>query len=144
MRWLAASMLWILPALAVLAAEPATATTAPLSAEPVTVGSYVQMILGLLFVIALIVGLAWMVRRMGHFQTSAAGSLKLLAGLSLGQRERVVLVQVGDTQLLLGVAPGRVAALHVLETPIETGPAPGGGGGFAQRLQDAIRQGVRQ
>ena len=52
--------------------------------------------------------LAWIMRRMNRWQMSAGGSLRLLGGLSLGARERILLVQVGDTQLLVGVAPGYV------------------------------------
>jgi flagellar protein FliO/FliZ len=44
----------------------------------------------------------------------------VLAELPLGQKERAVLVRCGATQLLLGVAPGRVSTLHVLAEPIET------------------------
>ncbi len=135
---------WTVPAVTALAAESSAAVSRPLTGEPVGAGNYVQMVLGLVFVIGLIVGLAWFVRRMGNFQAGAAGSLKLLGGLSLGQRERVVLLQVGETQLLLGVAPGRINTLHVLDTPIETNEGTEANASFAKRLQDVIKQGIRQ
>ena len=66
---------------------------------------------------------------------AAGGGLRILGGLSMGARERVVLLQVGDTQLLVGVAPGRVQTLHVLEQPL---PAAASGlqnaSGFADQL----------
>jgi flagellar protein FliO/FliZ len=77
-----------------------------------------QLTLGMLMVLALIVGLAWVLKRSGRFQMAAGGGLRILGGLSMGARERVVLLQVGETQLLVGVAPGRVQTLHVLEQPL--------------------------
>ncbi|WP_238375923.1 flagellar biosynthetic protein FliO [Ectothiorhodospira magna] len=98
-----------------------------------------QMILGLTLVIALILVLGFLLRRMGGIQSGAAGELKVLGAVSLGARERMVLVQAGKTQLLLGVAPGRVQTLHVMAEPIEsgTGTAPTTGA-FAQRLRQAM------
>ena len=112
--------------------------------DPVGAGGMAQVVLGLLFVIAMIVGVAWLTRRFGNFQTDASGALRVLGGLSMGPRERVVLVQVGDKQLLLGVAPGRVSTLHVLDKPLAlvtpTGPA---NDSFAARLASLLKQGKR-
>ncbi len=85
------------------------------AAEPLSIGSLIQVTLGLLAVVITIFALAWFLRRYGRFQSSANTSLKVVGGVSVGPRERVVLVQVEDRQLLLGVAPGRVQMLHTLE-----------------------------
>ncbi len=106
----------------------------------------VRIILALLLVLAMIAGLAWMLRRYGPVQGAVSGEMRVLASLSVGHRERVVLVQIGETQLLLGVAPGRVQTLHVLDRPV-TG-AGGGlaasqeaqGGPFAERLRRMMQQ----
>lgn len=103
-----------------------------------------QMTLGLVAVLALIFALAWAVRRFGRVQSLPTGALRVLGGLSVGTRERVVLVKIGNTQLLLGVAPGRVQTLHVLAEPIEfSSPADVGAGArdFADSLQSALRRG---
>jgi flagellar protein FliO/FliZ len=71
-----------------------------------------------MFVLLCIVALAWLAKRVNRLQSSSDGSLQVLGGLSMGARERVVLVQVGSTQLLLGVAPGRINMLHQLEQPL--------------------------
>jgi len=81
-------------------------------------GLLMQSVAGLLIVLASVIGLAWMMRRLGRLQSSAGGALKMIDGMALSTRERIVLVQVGDTQILLGVAPGRVEAVHVLEKPV--------------------------
>lgn len=123
------------------AADTATNANVPaLAVEPLASGSLAKLGLGLFVVVVLIVGMAWVMRRMGGMPGTATGALRVLGGLSMGTRERVVLIQVGETQLLLGVAPGRVQTLHVLEQPIPTGTAAGKGG-FAATLGAALQRG---
>jgi len=108
-------------------------------------GYLVQLIVGLMFVLLCIVVLAWLAKRFNRLQSSSDGSLKVLGGISMGARERVVLVQVGTTQLLLGVAPGRINMLHQLEQPLEKAGADvegrfdkSLGKGFAEKLNYAL------
>lgn len=77
-------------------------------------GGMLQVVLGLGFVLALMGGLAWLLRRFGSPQPGSAGTIKILGGSAVGQRERVVLVEVADTWLVVGVAPGHVTALHTM------------------------------
>ncbi|MDD4910883.1 MAG: flagellar biosynthetic protein FliO [Sideroxydans sp.] len=98
-------------ALAVDAARPAF-TPPPSSA--VSGGSILQMILSLLLVLAAVVAVAWIVKRINLPQQGNASALKVISGVAVGQRERVVLVEVNDTWLLVGVAPGQVNALHTM------------------------------
>lgn len=81
----------------------------------------VQVTMGLFVVLLIIAAAAWFARRFGQFQSTAGGALRIIGGLHLGARERLVVVQVGDQQLLIGVAPGRVSKLHVLSNPLEQG-----------------------
>ena len=62
----------------------------------------------------------------------------MIDGMALSTRERIVLVQVGDTQVLLGVAPGRVEAVHVLDKPVVTGGQEEMTGSFAARLREVL------
>jgi flagellar protein FliO/FliZ len=71
-----------------------------------------QVMLGLGLVLALMGGLAWLLKRLGGMQQGSAGAIKILGGAAVGQRERVVLVEIADTWLVIGVAPGHVSALH--------------------------------
>ena len=75
-------------------------------------GGMLQVILGLGLVLAAIAGCAWLLRRFGGLQANGAGAIKVIGGSAVGQRERVVLVEVADTWLVIGVAPGHVTALH--------------------------------
>jgi len=101
-----------------------------------------QFIVGLGIVIACIVGLAWMLKRAGGLQSSARGALRVIDGVALSTRERLVLVQVGKQQVLLGVAPGRVNRVHVLDEPVEASvPKTVSTENFATRLREAIGRG---
>ncbi|MBW9257192.1 MAG: flagellar biosynthetic protein FliO [Candidatus Thiodiazotropha sp. (ex. Lucinisca nassula)] len=69
---------------------------------------------GLLVVLAVIVGAAWLFKRYGQMSMGSKGMVRVLGGASVGSRERVVVVEVEDTRVLLGVAPGQVRMLHLL------------------------------
>ncbi len=122
-------------------AEPLAAKVKPLSGEVANGGSLLQALAGLLVVLAVIVLLAWLLRRFGRVGFNSAGTLRVLGGLSMGARERIVLVQAGETQILLGVAPGRVQTLHVLDKPIEPDVRGGTEAGFADRLREVMKRG---
>lgn len=127
---------WVALAVGVL---PVTAVAAAPAPEQAAVSSLVQLILGLVVVLVAIGVTVWLLRRFTRLQGSADGALRVLGGLSLGTRERVVLMQVGDTQLLVGIAPGRVQTLHVLEHNVQTGRGEGEPV-FAQKLGALLRR----
>lgn len=90
-----------------LAGRPASA------APPFDAGLLSNTLLALLVVLALIGAMLWALRRLGQSRITGSGVLRVVAGLPLGMRERVVLMQAGDTRLLLGITPGRIETLHV-------------------------------
>lgn len=121
-----------------LAAEKAAPAATP---EPLGPGSAFQVLFALGFVLALIGAMAWLARRFGNMPGGVGGmggAVRVLASQAVGQRERIVLVQVGETQLLLGVAPGRVETLHVLEKPLDLAAA-GSVPHFADRFAAALK-----
>jgi flagellar protein FliO/FliZ len=97
-------------------------------------GSSIAVILQVLFGLALVLGafalVAVLMRRFMPVQRGASGVLRLVGGIMVGPRERVVVVEVGETWLVLGVANGQVRALHTLpreemakEVPVAGQPA---------------------
>ncbi|MEK7877891.1 MAG: flagellar biosynthetic protein FliO [Pseudomonadota bacterium] len=97
------------------AAAAGAETMQPAYAPPVpavSTGSMLQMLAGLLLVLAVIGAAAWLLKRVAANPGTATGSIRVVAGAAVGQRERVVLVEIGGTWLVLGVAPGQVRALH--------------------------------
>lgn len=96
---------------------------------------------GLVVIVGAIVLLSFVLKRAGGSWTGGArADFRVLASLPLGARERVVLLQAGERQLLIGVAPGSVRILHHFDTPMMQAPAPQSGA-FHQRLLDAFGRG---
>jgi len=108
--------------------------------SPTSMVSILQILTYLVLVILIIVGIAWMLRRFGRINSAVNGDLKVLAGLSVGQRERIVLVQAGSVQLLLGVAPGHVQTLHIMDRPLSTEEKTIRNDSFIGRFNDEIRK----
>lgn len=134
-----------LPFFPMVVALPATAATVDRAmTSPLPTAALLQVALALGGILLLIFGGAWLLRRVGKFSSAANGQIRILGGTSLGSRERVVLMQVGERQLLLGVAPGRVTTLHVFDvaTPavdMTTEVAPGAGFRELLRRKTAAR-----
>ncbi len=122
-------------AVAVTEAGIDAAAPSPLgAASSIQSQALTQTALALIFVVLLIIGGAWLLRRVGRFNRSADGAMKIVSVLSLGSRERVVLLQVGRShQVLVGVAPGRVSALRDFADGVELDhPARGDGEGLGR------------
>jgi flagellar protein FliO/FliZ len=117
----------MLTAAAIAFAEPTSPVTGhPFAAPhaidqtaPVGVGGLGQVTLALLLVLAAVFAVAWVVRRMRGLGNRVGGAIDILAEIPLGQKERAVLLKVGQTQILVGVAPGQVNTLYVLAEPID-------------------------
>jgi flagellar protein FliO/FliZ len=84
--------------------------------------------------------LAWLLKRTNNLQSSANGQLKIIAGLPLGTRERVVLIEAGNEQILVGVTPQQIQTLHVLKSPIDTSVENGKNHSFSDKLKQIMQQ----
>ncbi|MCQ4240647.1 flagellar biosynthetic protein FliO [Stutzerimonas stutzeri] len=127
------AFLTLLLALPVMAAEP----SANMSGVDMG-GQMTKLLLGLLLVIGLIFLLAWGLRRMQQFNPRSNQAIKLISSHALGPRERLLLVQVGSEQILLGLSAGRITPLHVLEEPVHLPDAEPANPEFAQRLMELL------
>lgn len=144
MRWLLFALLFCAPVATLAAASDAAPSDQAVErlAGPggaFSAGSLLQLLLGLALVIGMILALAWAARRTGFAAGINHADLKVIATLTLGARERVVLVQIGEQQMLLGVAPGRVNLLQTFETPL-IDPSKTPGSQFAERLREALHR----
>lgn len=77
-----------------------------------------SMIMSLLMVLGLIIISALILKRFNLAQQSS-NHMKVIASLSLGPKERVVVIQIGEQQLLLGVCPQQVSLLDSLKEPLD-------------------------
>jgi len=109
---------------------------------PLAVENILQVALSLFAVVVLIGVIAWFFRRFGRMNSAICGELRVVGGISIGQRERVVVIQVGEEQLLVGVTPGRVQTLHVLTKNIaeQSATSTAGHETFAVRLAAAMHK----
>lgn len=98
------------PGLALAASESgrAEAIVAPGS------GMLVQLTLGLAVVLAAAIALSWLLRR---YALPRGGAIQVIGGLPLGSRERLLLIEVDQVRLLIGVTSSQIQALHVFPAP---------------------------
>ena len=88
--------------------------TAESSNAPELGASVVQMLLGLGVVLVLVFASLYLLKRLAAPRGAAAGLLRVVASTAIGPRERVVVLEIGDTWMVLGTAPGSVTALTQL------------------------------
>ncbi|WP_242458049.1 flagellar biosynthetic protein FliO [Halomonas sp. YLGW01] len=100
--------------------------------------------------LALVLALVWLasrlVRRLAPGGAAAGQHLRVVGSAAVGQRERVVIVEVEDTWLVLGVGGGQVNRLHDLPAPTTATPTEATampGDGFAARFASALGQQLR-
>ncbi|ACA85913.1 flagellar biosynthetic protein FliO [Shewanella woodyi] len=111
------------------------ATSASELATPLEKGTGMDALLnmmgGLILVLVLIFVLAYIVKRL-NLVPASNGVLKMVAATPLGQREKVVLIEVEGQQYLLGVTAQQVNLIDKLDTAVKTDPDS-----FATRLRQA-------
>lgn len=127
-----------------VAVKPGLAATDARAAAVKDVGfqDVLQWGLALLFVLGIFGVFVWMFRKLSGLPIGGAAKLRMLGGLSLGMREKIVLLEVGKKQLVLGVTPGRIETLLVLEGEdrlIRDDDGRGGSNLFSQKLMQAMK-----
>lgn len=112
------------------------------AARGVSTADVNQWLLALLAVLAIFGLIVWLLRKTGSFSPVSKTPLVMIGGLSLGMRERLVLVKVGDKQLLLGVTPGRIDKLLELDGEqrlFQAQEASDDASSFAAKLQQIMQ-----
>lgn len=111
------AFIFTLMALPALAQESAPA----IAPSSLFTGDYLLQVVGsFVVVILLLVAVLVMLKRFNGVSTSMGGDMRVVSSVGVGQRERAVLVQVGEQQFLLGVGPGNVRTLHIFDEPAVT------------------------
>lgn len=108
-------------------------------------GSLLQMMLALGVVVVLIVGLSFAVRKFNMFSVGSSAHIRIVSGLALSNKDRLLLLQIGEEQLLIATSPGRVQKIHEMQAPIELAEAGGdktsSGQKFSGLLQSLTQRG---
>ncbi|HBR96114.1 MAG TPA: flagellar biosynthetic protein FliO [Gammaproteobacteria bacterium] len=119
--------LWIVQAISLTLAPVASAwaTDAPADlSQGVSPDYFLKLVVAMCVVLGVFFALAWLVKRV-HRLPMSTQSIQVLGSTAVGNREKLVLVQVGEQQLLLGVTTQSIQNLHTLEAPLaEDNPSP--------------------
>lgn len=129
------------------------ATAPPPSALPASLhgatdltglAAFGKVAFALLVIIGVIFLFTWLVRRLEPGRGAAGQHLKIVAAKAVGTKERVVIVEVDGTWLVLGVAGGGVSKLHELPaSKAPSAPIIPAGDSFARRFAAALKQNLR-
>lgn len=103
-------------------------------------GSALQLLFGLLAVLALLFASLWLLKRLSAPRGEASRLMRVVAGTAVGARERVVVLEIGATWLVLGVAPGNVTALAELPRADLPSEPAGARPDFADRLRQMLNR----
>ncbi len=125
----------------VLTASSAAAVSRDEITGPVTVGSAeVLTVTGGLFSVVVAILLAgYLYSRMKGPRIGGNNVINIIASQPLGPKERIVLVEIADTQFAIGMTTSSVQTLHVFDKPIISRDEMPDQSGFADRLKDALR-----
>lgn len=132
-----AGLLLLLTTMPAVAEETAKTIQSSPGSTADTLGTLLSLGAGLLAVIAVIYGCAWIIRRMNGMTGMNNNAIKVVSVMAIGARERIALIEVGGQQILLGVTPSAIRTLQVFEEPIVDASNPNSGD-FARRLQSMI------
>ena len=101
----------------------------------------IQVVLALVFVLALIVSAAWAMRKFSLVPGSVGGNrLRVVSGAMVGPKERVVIVEMDNTWLVVGVTSQSVNLLHTQERPADAPPVQVVSAPFAGKLADILKK----
>jgi len=116
---------------------------------PSPAGGLAKVVVGLLVVLAVIAGVAWLIKQLAVGKTGSYSVARIVGGVSVGTRERVVVVEIGDRWIVVGVAPGHVSGIATLEagsqlSEIEPATNPLTDTTFAKWLKKAVQKNTAQ
>ena len=92
----------------------------------------------LVAIIGLILGLAWLAKRFGGLNAMGMRDMKVVSAIPVGAREKVALLDVGGTQILIGITSQNINHLHTFETAVIDTAANEKPSDFALKLQALI------
>lgn len=113
---------------------------APAAAEIGSGRHLVSVTVALIGIVALIFAISWFVRRFGHGGFTTNSHIKILSATPLGTRERILLIDAGGQQLLLGITANNINTLHVFETPIAVDNKADTQSDFSRKLMAILQQ----
>ena len=74
----------------------------------------IQILLALSFVIFLMLAIAWLIKRIGPGMIRQQLPMKVIGGMRIGNREKVMVIEVADQWLVLGITAQQINTLATL------------------------------
>ena len=130
----------VLKSYAKLLVAAITTMSAPAMAMGTQTRDILRMITSLVIVLGVIFFLAFIVKRLKITPTSQK-NIRSVASLSIGPKERIVVVEVNNEQFMVGVTSHNVNLLHKLEKPIETANENSDNTSVPMTIQSLFKQG---
>lgn len=127
--------IWAFP---ILVLAESKSIVKPTSVEAFSMMGALNMAMGLVVVIAFILGLAWVLKKYSKLPGVNQVDMKVLGGISLGTREKAILIEVENTRLLVGVTPGHIQTLHVLQGKSDSNSVVPNADSFQSKLNDQL------
>jgi len=109
--------------------------------SPINGSSIFQVLLGLGFVLILIFAIAGLVKKFGHGIASNNQHMKIVSQLPVGTREKVIVVEVGEKQIMLGVTAQQINTLQVFDDPVIDTRSKREVSEFGQKILEIMRKG---
>ena len=126
------------------ATMPCAAFAAEIGGGTTVVGAseIINTALSLLLIVGAIMALAWLLSKLQGGRSNNSGLINVVASHALGAKERLVLVDVGGQQLVVGVTASQISTLHVLDEPLNADATPLERSNFSERLRKVIKAGA--
>ncbi|MBT5231582.1 MAG: flagellar biosynthetic protein FliO [Methylococcales bacterium] len=81
----------------------------------------VKMLLALAVVLGLFFSVVWLIKKVGNIQTQKGNDIQIISATAIGAKDRLVLVQVGSEQFVVGVSNSGIQKIHTLSVPLSSG-----------------------
>lgn len=110
---------------------------------PVGTGEIANVTFSLFVVIGAILLCGWLYTRTRSLRGQQGDVFRIVATQPLGPKERIVVIEVANKQLVLGMTASQVSTLHVFDEPVVQPPpgrlSRGTDASFAVRLKSILR-----
>lgn len=125
--------------LLVAGAASADVTVDAVPAGPIGGSEVLNLAVSLVAVVGAILLVGWFYSRMQGGMGRDNGAINIVATRPIGPKERILVVEIADKQLVIGMTASHVQTLHVFESHVVTDTVPLPTNGFSERLRAAIR-----
>jgi flagellar protein FliO/FliZ len=111
---------------------------------PIGSGDILSVGASLVLVVAAIILCGWLYSRSQGLRTRGGGIINIIATQPLGPKERILLIEVANKQLLVGMTSTQVSTLHVFDQPVHRHEAdPEQRVNFGERLKAVLKGDAR-